>query len=226
MLVAKLLGSSPLVTNATHTCSFINSVFTQSLRWKRKPIWLPTAKTKVFRVPKRPKIPEDEFKEIQRLYNNYRTYLRSTLKYFKEINKQNEIQLDPAVIEKAEQEDFEKCNQINDEWNKQIAADREIRLAKENEEKRLKIMLNIERQKEKKKLLQEQADDKIKKLKILSSTIITRKNIDEAIENALENPINYNKAINIDGEWYTEPTGIPPPKIPVTTDVQTEQARQ
>lgn len=54
-----------------------NSVYTQCIRWKRKPIWLPTAKSKVFRVPKRPVISIEEKLEIQRLYNNYRTYMTS-----------------------------------------------------------------------------------------------------------------------------------------------------
>lgn len=54
-----------------------NSVYTQCVRWKRKPIWLPTAKTKVFRVPKRPVIPIEDSLELKRLYNNYRTYMTS-----------------------------------------------------------------------------------------------------------------------------------------------------
>lgn len=63
---------------ATICESFIpNSVYTQCVRWKRKPIWLPTAKTKVFRVPKRPVIPVEEREEIQTLYNKYRTYMSS-----------------------------------------------------------------------------------------------------------------------------------------------------
>lgn len=54
-----------------------NSVYTQCIRWKRKPIWMPTAKSKVFRIPKKPVIPVEEHLEIQRLYNNYRTYITS-----------------------------------------------------------------------------------------------------------------------------------------------------
>ena len=79
MQVTKIFSCSPLTSNYAYSCNFfnLNSIYAQSLRWKRKPIWLPTAKTKLFRVPVRPKIPEDEKLEIQRLYNNYRTYYRS-----------------------------------------------------------------------------------------------------------------------------------------------------
>jgi len=218
MQVAKLLGNSPLVTNSVYTSGFINSVFTQSLRWKRKPIWLPTAKTKVFRVPKRPQIPDDEAEEIQRLFNNYRTYMRSTLEYFKTINVQNQIQLDPAIVEKAEEDDFNKCSEINAEWNKKIAEEREKTLESLKEYKKLKILASVERFKEEKKKKQAKVEEEVKKLKTITPTLITRDNIDQAIEDALANPVNYNKAININGEWYTEPTGIPPPKIPVTKE--------
>jgi len=44
----------------------------QSVRWRRKPRWLPTAPSKVFRVPERHVLPNDEKIEWQRLNNNYR----------------------------------------------------------------------------------------------------------------------------------------------------------
>ena len=80
MQAAKLIGSSPLITNYAYSCNLFNpnSVYAQSIRF-RKPIWLPTAKSKVFRVPKRPEIPKDEAEEIKRLYNRYRTYYRSVV---------------------------------------------------------------------------------------------------------------------------------------------------
>lgn len=48
------------------------SVSVQSIRYRRKPRWLPVAKSKIFRVPERIILPIDEKLEIQRLYNNYR----------------------------------------------------------------------------------------------------------------------------------------------------------
>lgn len=56
-----------------------NIIYTQCIRWKRKPIWLPTAKSKVFRVPPRPKIPIEEYIELKRLNNNYRTAMKSLM---------------------------------------------------------------------------------------------------------------------------------------------------
>lgn len=51
----------------------------QCVRWKRKPIWLPTAKSKIFRVPERPVIPIEDYCELKRLFNNYRTIMKSLM---------------------------------------------------------------------------------------------------------------------------------------------------
>jgi hypothetical protein len=55
----------------------INPVYLQSVRWKRKPRWLPVAKSKQFRIPERPKFDESESAELRRLYDRYRTHLRA-----------------------------------------------------------------------------------------------------------------------------------------------------
>ena len=77
--VTRILGCSPLTARYvySHISFSPNSVFEQSLRWKRKPIWLPTAKSKMFKVPPRPVIPEEEAVEIKRLFNQYRTAVKS-----------------------------------------------------------------------------------------------------------------------------------------------------
>lgn len=49
-----------------------NPVCVQSVRWRRKPRWLPVAKSKMFRVPERHQLPAEEVKEWLRLNNNYR----------------------------------------------------------------------------------------------------------------------------------------------------------
>jgi len=75
---AQITNANTLTSIIGFSESFIpNSVYTQCIRWKRKPIWLPTAKSKLFRVPKRPETPIEEQEEIKRLYNHYRTYMSS-----------------------------------------------------------------------------------------------------------------------------------------------------
>lgn len=85
----RIINANALTMGTAGLCeTFVpNSVYTQCVRWKRKPIWMPTAKSKVFRVPKRPVIPIEEKLEFQRLYNNYRTYMTS----FKYVRKMHAI---------------------------------------------------------------------------------------------------------------------------------------
>ena len=45
------------------------------VRWRRKPRWLPTAKTKMFRVPERVQQSPEEKAELLRLHNNYKLVL-------------------------------------------------------------------------------------------------------------------------------------------------------
>lgn len=65
-----------------HLISQLPSI--QCVRWKRKPQWLGTAKTKIFRVPVKPQIPIEEVLELRRLYNYYRTNMKS-LRYIIDI---------------------------------------------------------------------------------------------------------------------------------------------
>lgn len=59
----------------------INAVNTQIVRWwKRKPMWLPPAKSKLFRIRQRVSVPPDEAAENRRLNNNYNTY-RNSLRF-------------------------------------------------------------------------------------------------------------------------------------------------
>lgn len=82
MQAVKIIKNSTLTMGSTGVCEYFmpNSVYMQCIRWKRKPIWLPTAKSKIFRVPKRPVLPAEDKDELQRLYNNYKTYM-SSLRY-------------------------------------------------------------------------------------------------------------------------------------------------
>lgn len=44
----------------------------QCVRWRRKPRWIPTAKSKMFRVPERKKEDPEERAELMRLHKNYK----------------------------------------------------------------------------------------------------------------------------------------------------------
>ncbi|EFN89357.1 Probable 28S ribosomal protein S26, mitochondrial [Harpegnathos saltator] len=195
-----------------------NSVYKQSIRWKRKPIWLPTGKTKMFRIPKRPVIPIEESIELKRLFNTYRTYMTSLRLYIQQMAKKYEVQLDERKLKQTEEEDFQACSAINDEWNASVAKIREVRLKAEKEaykEKIFKIMMNKEEEQE---TLKKQANEQIRRVKEVADTFITAKNIDAAIEECLSNIVNHNRGIDLNGNWYD---GKYPP-TQVTEEVATQ----
>ncbi|KYN06725.1 putative 28S ribosomal protein S26, mitochondrial [Cyphomyrmex costatus] len=189
-----------------------NSVYTQCIRWKRKPIWLPTAKSKMFRVPERPVIPMEDYLELKRLYNNYRTYITSFKAHLRQIVKENETQFSETVNELSEEEDFEACNAINNEWNAEIANIREIRLAKIKEKKKNAAMEYILRQEQKQEKQKIELNEWVKKVKKESVTFITAENIDAAIEECLTNVVNHNRALDLEGNWHE---GKYPPISPI-----------
>ncbi|XP_003704767.1 mitochondrial ribosomal protein S26 [Megachile rotundata] len=185
-----------------YDCLTFNGTQIQSVRWKRKPIWLPTAKSKLFRVPQKKHLPEDEMRELKRLFNNYRTQCNSLLKYF-HIKYRDSIQcLDTQVIENNIKKDFEMSSYINDRWNEHVAALREQRLAKERKQRKEEIREKVKAKEERELKLQELIDTQVKKAKEEAPTFITRENIDEAIENALKTIVDHNAALDPKGRFH------------------------
>lgn len=172
----------------------------QPVRYTRKPRWLPKAPTKMFRVPVRPQISTDESKELFRLFTNYRTTMKC-------IQKQLEYELETSYtgqevlqeIANKEEMLWVKCMDINDNWNAQVAIDREQRLANEREARREEILAQlIEKEEEKKKKL-EVVEERVRLEKEKSKTYITVENIDEAIEKALDHVVDHKYALDLDG---------------------------
>ncbi|XP_076630175.1 mitochondrial ribosomal protein S26 [Colletes latitarsis] len=181
----------------------------QCVRWKKKPIWLPTAKTKIFRVPVKPVIPKEEYEELKCLSNYYRTYMKSLKSYFCKENRIVNIQNQQITQTKLWNEDFLKCWEVNDEWNKQIALEREQRLAKEREVRKNDILSRLAAKEERMLNLQAKVDEEIRIAKEEAKTFITRDNIDEAIEHALKTIVDPNAAIALDGSFHTKDYTIP-----------------
>ena len=78
--------NSAMILNSAYRVYTLNStVVYVSCRgkriWSRKPLDAPVAKSKLFRVPQKPTLPEDEKAEIRRLFNNYKTNMKS-LRYY------------------------------------------------------------------------------------------------------------------------------------------------
>nr|XP_033331013.1 probable 28S ribosomal protein S26, mitochondrial [Megalopta genalis] len=193
LTIKNLAGYDHLISKATTI---------QCVRWKRKPIWLPTAKSKLFRVPERPVISDEENEELQRLNNSYRTMTKSLRSFF--VNKHIEMRNKSRVITSQEHidEDFIFRFNVNKKWNEQVAAAREERLKNLRENRTEEILKKMEMKAERDLQIQLRVDATIRKAKEESATFITKDNIDQAIEKAFENIIDYNSAIDLDGNTY------------------------
>jgi len=200
-----------------------NAVYSQLLRWKRKPLWLGTAKSKIFRVPKRPIIPLEEAEEIKRLYNEYRTYRESIRRYFMSEVEKNAVQYDEETVRKAEDEDFERCFLLNEEWNKEMAIIREERHAEQLQKRKDKVLKNLIAKEERDKKLMAKIEEKVRIAKAEAATFITAENIDQAIEEALANIVNLNVAIDAEGNRYEGKYEPPAAEKPQKRRLQAEQ---
>jgi len=167
----------------------------------RKPRWVPKAKSKLFKVPKRSELPEDEEKEILRLNNNYRNNIKSIRKYLiQEHCIMYQASLDPEEILKHFKEDLKTCLVANDEWNIAVKATREKRLSDLLEGELDFARKRIEQESIKEEQIYELAEDLVRKEKGASVSFITPDNIDEAIDKALLETVDYNFAIDTNGE--------------------------
>ncbi|XP_015523757.2 probable 28S ribosomal protein S26, mitochondrial [Neodiprion lecontei] len=176
-----------------------NTVCVQCVRWKRKPLWLGTAKSKLFRIPERPKIPKDETIELLRLHNNYRTLVRSIRHHITEAVIGSQARVDTELRAKQEEEDFVRCVALNNEWNESKAKARDERLAKAREVRREEILRKIIAQEQLAAKQLENIEKTVKRVKEEAITFITEKNIDQAIEDALNNPVDHNWALDLEG---------------------------
>lgn len=181
----------------------LNNVYSQTIRWrKRKPMRLGTAKSKLFRVPPRIRLPEEESIEILRLSNNYRTYMKSIKQHLVKLVAANQVQFDEALMNKIEDEDFEKCMKLNDEWNEKVKVTREKRHKQMMDERVEKALMHMKEKEENKMNIMKNIEEQVRKIKVEAKTFITPDNIDQAIEDALQNVVSYNSVIDLKGQVY------------------------
>lgn len=98
-----------------------------------------------------------------------------------------------------EEAEFQRCSAINSEWNLKIAEIRDARVAKENEERREYIQERLELKEAREAQEMTLIEDRIRVEKESSKHFITRENIDQHIDQALANPVDYNFAIDLKG---------------------------
>lgn len=127
-----------------------------------------------------------------------RQFLREEVLRQQETSTADHIVLTPE----KEEEEFQRCLNENAAWNAKIAGERDVRLAKEREEKVAYVQERLDAHKLIEEERLEQADKRIQYEIQQSKTFITYENLDQAIEVALANPVDYNYAIDMAGNIY------------------------
>ncbi|KAL9697985.1 hypothetical protein quinque_001426 [Culex quinquefasciatus] len=178
-----------------------------AVRFRRKPRWLGTAKSKLFRVPERRQQIEEERVELMRLHNNYHTQMKAVRRFlideveaFKLVSRAGMVIQTP---EEAEAE-WEEVQRINEEWNRSVAEVREKRLAEEREQRKTFILERLVAKEARDQERQERVEARVRAEKEQGKTFITRDNIDQAIERALVQPTSYNFAIDSNGNLHRQ----------------------
>ena len=90
----------------------------------------------------------------------------------------------------------------NEEENAKVAKIREARLAKQREDRDLEIKKLLAQEHQKEKLRLEMAAHMVKETKEVVASCIKPEELEEAIETALENPIDYEYAIDLQGHIF------------------------
>lgn len=163
---------------------------------------MPTARSKLFRLPVKTEMKDYEESEYNKLVKHYDLFEHTVRQNFEEMFYLPLMQSGGIPYEIIEEEKMEFADMIkfNEQENERI---RKLREQSEmEEEKKIKeilenkmLALKIENEK---KL--ELVNENIRRQKELASTLVTKENIDEMIEKALTNQVSYDCAVDLSGE--------------------------
>lgn len=195
-----------------------STVQLQSARWRRrqhvrKPIWMGTAKSKLLRFPQWHPYSPGELPELQKLYNDYRHMTKSLIAYFKEeYSKVSETSHIAAAKQQAEEEEHIRLMEENRLENERVAAVRNARLAAEVTARHKKLLRGFALAEEVHKKEIEEAEAIVRQKQQLAKNCITPEMLDDAIEKALDNEVDYNFSVDLEGNIYkgrtqTQPSG-------------------
>lgn len=131
-----------------------------------------------------------------------RTQMRSVRAFLREEVAFKEIQVAQELTPADEEAEYQRRSEINDEWNFEISKIRDARIAKENAERREFIKSRLEAKNIRERDEAEKIEAMVRRQKEQSSTFITQDNIEQAIEQALANPVDYNFSIDLSGTIF------------------------
>ncbi|XP_047201881.1 28S ribosomal protein S26, mitochondrial [Girardinichthys multiradiatus] len=163
----------------------------------------PVAKSKEGRIKVPPPVDPVEMVVLKERYSEYELIMRALRLEFKEevLRKKYEKETGSQAEEKSrqEKEEHRALMDWNDQENLQMLKARILRIQKEEEEAESKtVEAAIQREEELQEFIR-QKEKEILQLQEEAKNFITLENLDQRIEEALDNPKNYNFAIDKEG---------------------------
>ncbi|XP_017296320.1 28S ribosomal protein S26, mitochondrial [Kryptolebias marmoratus] len=163
----------------------------------------PVAKSKEGRMKVPPPVDPVEMVVLHERYTEYQLILRALRLEFKEelLRRKYEEETGSQAEEKAKQESEEHCGLMawNNQENLHLLKARVARIQKEKEEAECRKMEAALQCEQKQQELLKQKEKEILQLQEDAKNFITLENLDQRIEDALDNPQNYNFAVDKEG---------------------------
>ncbi|XP_061698841.1 28S ribosomal protein S26, mitochondrial [Syngnathoides biaculeatus] len=163
----------------------------------------PVAKSKQGRVKVPPPVDPVEMVVLRERYSDYKLIMRALRVEFKEevLRRKYEEETGSMAEERARQEAEEHRNLMafNSQENLRLLQLRLLRIQKETEEAERKKLEDAREQQLQQQEFIKQKEEEIAQLQEDAKNFITLDNLDQRIEEALDNPKNYNFAVDKEG---------------------------
>jgi len=169
----------------------------------------------MFKLPPKNHIPDTEINQILKLKFAHHEKVSAITQYLWEDYLKNSDVGEAAKIEaKREEEELFRLLAENEETNRQVAKRREDRLAQEAEEAKVRIAGELQQHADEERRRLELADKLVREeTEDLKNVIKNDQALEEAIWKALDNPIDYEYSIDLEGHIYpgrlTKATKVP-----------------
>lgn len=194
----------------------------------RKPVWQPTAPSKLYRIKKKEELSESEQAQRDHLEHTYSINMKSIQEYLRQEFYLPTLEDGGRSHEDVlkEEEEQNKLLAQNDAINAKIAAERAVR-EKEFEREQDALLLAKQIELEEENRVKGEELDRIVRLEIeRSKTYITKENLDEKIDELLTHSTSYEFAIDTNGrvvfDGSLHPYALNPKAVPETSS-QTEE---
>ncbi|VDN06103.1 unnamed protein product [Thelazia callipaeda] len=206
------------VVRSTNVILQISRLISRKIPPPGKPPICPPAKRALYYVVQSRWMRPEDVKELlwrRHVYNNAMVSIR---KLFKEELARNSYQDQIMKEVEDEREEFERLIAENDERNRKAAEERNVREREKFEKMESEYLKSIEQELSRRETNVKEKMKEVLEMVERSKHFITEETLDEKLEEALENPVVYDYAVDLQGNKYYVPLpekyvkGTPPPQ--------------